>query len=199
MAFFEKIKAAFDSGGIKVKLEVPRKFTWGDASVPATVTLTGHKSERRRVEALRFSFEDEAQESSSSGSSGSSGGGFSIGPSAGLSGGPANQNGQRVRIDYHHEGPIDLEPGQVETLTVDVPLQMPASAEAEVEAAVPGFLGKALKSMATMGRPDLITHFVVSVATDVEGVKKSKATSKRILNSASQGFTSKTTVLGVDF
>lgn len=195
MAFFDKIKAAFDGGGIKVKLELPRTFTWGDPSVPATVTLTGHKTERRRVQALLFSFEDKAQERSQSGSGSglSIGSGASSGASSGV--GSDNRDGQRVRIQYHHEGPIDLEPGQVETVTVDMPLESPDIPEAEVT----GFLGKVISSVGKIGRPDLITHFVMSVSTEVEGVKRSKSSTKRILNSASQGFSSKRTAFGVDF
>ena len=157
MGIFDGIKKAFDSGGIKVKLETPNSFTWSDGSIPVTVTLTGHKTEPRTVTDLRFTLE-EVLEESGSGSSGIS-------------------NRRGASMTFNRSEPIQLQPLQEVSVNVDIPLAVGGEAT--------GVLGMAGKVLDVLGAISADANdYELSVHTRVEGAKAEKGTSRRIRNGA---------------
>ncbi len=160
MGLFDAIKKAFDAGGIKVKLEVPKSFQWSDASIPVTVTLTGHKTEPRTVTALDFELEPDDSDQSPGNS------------------GTRISTGQGPSLRYGHPVAITLQPLQEMTVEVQVPLKPDAAATEEA-----GWVGKAVDAIATLGTITLkAAWYKLSVHTTVEGAAASKGTSKRIRN-----------------
>lgn len=185
MAIFDGIKAAFDRGGIGLKLEIPNKFSWGDPTIPATITLTGHKREPRLVHLLEFAFVNYVKTNNDSSSQDTSGN----------------------IINILHEDPteISLSPGETVTLTVDVPAFEDISAvnaaidQALDESGAPKLVNKLAKfAFKTNLRPEDVREFQLTVAAHVDGVKHPKKATRRILNQASMGWKSRTTIAGFD-
>ncbi len=173
MGLFDAVKKAFDTGGIKVGLDAPKDFRWSDASIPVTVTLTGHKAEPRTVTALEFKLEED--EDDTPGTTGSrtrvtTGGG------GGLS--------------YTRTETIELQPSQVVTVEVQVPLKPDEAATKEA-----GWVGKVVEAIVLNGTIRFNSKwYKLSVYTTVEGAAASRGTSQRIRNadakfSASISFT----------
>lgn len=161
MGLFDAIKKAFDTGGIKVALDAPKTFAWSDAAIPVTVTLTGHKTEPRTVTALEFQLEEDEKNIGEPGNS-------RIG----------NSSTHDGRLTYRRTEKIELQPLQVVTVEVQVPLNKDAVASKGLVSE------KVLDALVFSGTiktssPD----FKLSVFTDVEGAAASKGTSQNIRNS----------------
>ncbi len=58
MGIFSELKKAFDTGGVKVAIDVPKSFDWKAGGIPVTVILTG-ADEPRTVSALEFELTDD--------------------------------------------------------------------------------------------------------------------------------------------
>ena len=101
MGLFDFFKDKFSTGGIKVRLAVPKKFIWGDKTIMCTVTLTGHKAEPRTVTSLIFELEDELGQEETQNKD-------VVHP----------EFGTRVRVMWEREGTIQLAPGQNVTLEI---------------------------------------------------------------------------------
>lgn len=168
MGFFDSLKKAFDAGGIGVKLAAPKDFRWQDATLPVTVTLTGHKSEPRTVASLDFRFEDDTD----SGASGTRG-----------SGSARSRSGSSVDLRWSHAGPIELLPGQIVSIDIRMPLSKDSASGAS------GVLDAALSAIASLGEITMrIPWYTLSVHADVVGANLSKGASKRIRNSGGVRF-----------
>lgn len=160
MGLFDSIKKAFDAGGIKVKLDAPKTFEWSDASIPVTVTLTGHKTEPRTVTGLAFELEEDDVDRSPGGT------------------GSRVSTGRGPTLRYREEVAIELAP--LETVAVD--LQVPLTPDAAVTDAA-GWVGKVAEVVAALGTITLSADwYKLSVRTTVEGAAASKGTSRRIRN-----------------
>ena len=160
MGLFDSIKKAFDAGGIKVKLDVPKTFTWSDASIPVTVTLTGHKTEPRTVSGLAFELEEDDVDRSPAGT------------------GTRVSTGRGPTLRYREEVAIELAP--LETVAVDV--QVPLQPDAAVTDAA-GWAGKAAEVVAALSTITLSADwYKLSVHTTVDGAAASKGASRRIRN-----------------
>lgn len=59
MGFFDKLKEAFDDGGIDVDVEAPKTFRWSDGSIPLTVSIRGHESEERTVTSIELELRED--------------------------------------------------------------------------------------------------------------------------------------------
>lgn len=181
MALFDGVRAAFDRGGIGLKLELPKRFAWGDSTIPATVTLTGHKTEARLIRRLDFEFLNvvEVKDRSSS----------------------QDESGNIVRVLYEHPTEISLGPRETIVVTVDTPAfeDLDVINEAVKESGAPQFMQKMTKFALKSGaRPEDISEFQLSVAAHVDGIKHPKRAARRILNSRSMGWKSRTTIAGFD-
>ncbi len=181
MGFFDFVKATFSKGGIKVRLAVPKQFTWGDASIPVTVTLTGHKSEPRTITALGFTVEDEQAELTHE---------KVDHQQHGLDNKQVHY-GNRVRVVWEREGSINLAPGETITLEVPVALtpgyEFPA-AQVVLDEQIPDTtMGRVLRAAKRMALsfaqgtdPSQISKYLVTVHARVEGAKNVAAHSRPI-------------------
>lgn len=161
MGLFDAVKKAFDAGGIKVGLEVPKSFQWSDESIPVTVTLTGHKTEPRTVTAMAFKLEEDDDDDRGTGRPGTR---ISTGSGGSLS--------------YTRTETIELQPLQVVTVGVSIPLKPDAAVTSEA-----GWVGKVVDAIAMLGTIRFNSQwYKLSVHTTVEGAAASKGTSKRIRN-----------------
>lgn len=159
MGFFDSLKSRFDKGGIRVELVVPKEFEWGDETIPVTVTLTGHESEPRRVELLRFTVEDELESEMADALDASE-----------------SPYGRRVRLAWERDGAIDLAPAQ--TVAVDVPLPLMVQSALENER-----LGRASDASGLLGlttRPGDIGSYRITVETPVDGAARTPSRTRRI-------------------
>ena len=95
MGFFDDIKKTFGSGGIKVHIDTPDSFTWSDGSIPAAVTLSGHKTEPRTVTELRFTFAVDQKDDDSTGT---------------------------VTLNFTHSEPIEVPPFEDVAVEIEFPL-----------------------------------------------------------------------------
>lgn len=161
MGFFDGIRKAFDAGGIRVGLEVPKSFDWADEAIPVVVTLTGHKSEPRTVTALVFKLEEDDDDERGTGRPGT-----------------RISTGRGGSLSYTRTEPIELLPLQVVTVEVRVPLTPDAAVTGGA-----GWVGKAVDAIAMLGTIRFNSPwYQLSVHTTVEGAAASKGTSKRIRN-----------------
>lgn len=108
MGLFDKIKKTFNTGGIKVALEAPKRFDWADEVIHTRVTLTGHESEPRTIQHLDFTLQD-------------------VGDNQGHPGmrdrdEPHRADGRRYRSTYQHLIALELGPGESRTFEVRVPV-----------------------------------------------------------------------------
>lgn len=161
MGLFDAIKKAFDAGGIKVKLDVPKSFKWSDGSIPATVTLIGHKAETRIVENLRFTLTERVENED----------------------GSRNLAGGGAKLSINRSEPIELQP--LQELTVEVVFPLPTAGE---QGSVTAAAGKIMDLKGRFGHD--AQWYTLAVHTTVGGAKARKSASRRIRNSAaSMGIT----------
>lgn len=109
MRLLQKIRKAFDTGGITVGIETPQQFSWTDPVIPVRVTLTGHQVERRAVPHLDFRLKDV----------GDGGGPPGLRPAAADRRRP---DGRVVNHPWQHLLALHLAPGETRTLDVRMPL-----------------------------------------------------------------------------
>lgn len=175
MGFMDFLKKTFDKGGIKVKVTLPKDFRWDDGTFPATVILTGHKSEPRTVTSLGFTLDDVSEQQGSS-----------------EPGDRSTENGQRFRISWGRDGAIDLAPQQIVTLEVPVVLHdesEQAATKAAFDAALQSTkVGKkfglgSVVSFHPLTNPREIRTFVVTVRAPVDGANRTATASRKIRQS----------------
>lgn len=166
MGLFDKIKKAFDTGGIKVELEAPKKFDRSDQSIPTRVTVTGHESEPRSIQALTFTLKDD-------------------GDNQGMPGmrnnddGPRQGDGRRFSSSYDHLVALELGPGESRTFEVAVPLAANGG---------PSLIDRmsfAVDGGATLHFGD--QWYVLSVSAPVEGANMARADKVRLKASGQLG------------
>ncbi len=143
MGFFDAIKKAFDSGGIKVRLDAPGSFTFSEGSIPATVMLTGHKTEPRIVTELIFTFREDSDDSDS-GTSGVS------------------------TLTFSHSEAIELQPLQEVAVEVTFPLELDVQATKEA-----GWVGGLMKAIGTISQNATWYRLTVSAVVEGAGANKS--------------------------
>lgn len=164
MGLFGSIKRAFGGGGgVGAKLELPKSFTWEDAQLAITVTLTGHKEEPRTVEMISFRMQDVPEQEDNNSNI-------------------TSQHGARLDYTWDSVEVIQLAPGETRTLEVLMPLPYDTaekSALVEPEAVGGGFLGKILGAVTT-GPPTDIRYYTVQAKVHMTDVKGTANASKQI-------------------
>ena len=166
MGIFGNIKRAMGGGGgVGVKLEAPKSFTWEDKQLELKVTLLGHKPESRTVERIEFQLQDKPEDQGSGDSSSS----------------VSNQSGNIVDYLWEFPGPIALGPKAEQTVTVSMPLPFTSSVSTPlaVPDAVGGFLGKMLSSVST-GPPTNVRNYQLTAKAFMEDIKGSANASRTI-------------------
>lgn len=180
MALLGKIKGAFDRGGIGLKLELPRTFSWGDPTVPATIILTGHKEEPRRIEGLSFSFVDVVERSEGSEEKEAK-----------------RFDGDLIELGHEHPVTIDLGPKETVTLQIDVPCHietggaLDAVGDALDDAGAPKLVKGGMQFLQRWSHgPEDVKYYRMTVSAHVADVKRPKRANRRIRNQRAHGFTS---------
>ncbi|MHA6670368.1 hypothetical protein ACX3O0_16025 [Homoserinimonas sp. A447] len=159
MGFFDGLKKAFDTGGIGLRLELPKAFRWSDGTLPITVTLTGHKEEPRTVTEFEVWLREDDDDSQS------------------------RMRGKREGVRMTVHGPFELAP--LEERSVEVPFALTAAAGVanvsggEAPAWLKAVSGAATAlTEATRDTP----WYRLSVEASVEGARAKKMVSRRIKN-----------------
>lgn len=189
MALLGKLKEVFDRGGIGLKLELPRTFSWGDPTIPATIILIGHKDEPRQIDGLSFAFVDEVEEREGSKQTDTN-----------------RRDGDLIELGHEHPVTIDLAPKETVTLQVDVPCYTHTGGALEAvggaldDAGAPKKLiegGMKFLQRVTSG-PEDVKYFRMTVSAHVVDVKKPKRANRRIRNQRAHGFKSGGSIAGFD-
>lgn len=176
MGFFDKLKRAFDTGGIDVEISVPDTFRWSDGTLPVSVTLTGNDEEPRTVTELELWLREDDDDSRTSRG--------------------RHQDGVKMT----HAGPIELGVGETINLDIEFPLSVSGAVE-EMSGGeeAPGWLKAAsgvLNTVSELSRETPWYRF--SVSSTVEGAGAHKTASRRIRNNALGEFGDGRTV-SIDF
>lgn len=164
MGIFGSIKKAMGGGGgVGLKLEAPKSFTWEDQKLELQVTLSGHKEETRSIERIEFQLQDIVENQGNDNSSNS------------------GQSGNIVDYLWDFNESIELRPKAEHTVTVTMPLPFTSSASTPlVESdAVGGFIGKMLSSVST-GPPTNVRNYQLTARAFMEDVKGSANASRNI-------------------
>lgn len=165
MGLFGSIKRAFGGGGgVGLKLEVPKSFTWDDQQLTFMVTLLGHKDEPRKIEQIEFRMRDKPeQDNSSDSNSGSS------------------EFGRYLDYTWNFNEAIELGPKEERILEVVMPLPFTDSAKTPVvdSEAVGGFLGKVLGAVTT-GPPTNVRYYEIAAKAHMTDVKGTANASRQI-------------------
>lgn len=157
MSLFNAVRKLFGGGGgVDVALITPQTFTWRDDSIPVTLTFTGHASESRTIESLRFTLEE------------------------------PNQDSERHTFSYPWESvqTIEVPAGSQTTVDVEIPLPFDLDAIDEALPTGPGtpmaerFLGSLVRSAARP--PEHISRYRLKVNAKVQGAKLSASHSTNI-------------------
>lgn len=156
-------------GGIGIKIELPKDFTWDNDSIPVAITLTGHKSEPREVEELRFRFQDDDPDSAPKQPGETS----------------SYQAGERVDHEWIAPERVSLPAGQTHAVTIDMPLPYSSGAP---DGPIPetdenSSFGKKLLSnvmKSAMGPPHDIRQYRVTVTARVEGARMGASAQRKI-------------------
>lgn len=167
---FGKIRQAIGGGGgIGIKIELPKDFTWDNDSIPVAITLQGHKSEAREVEELRFRLQDDDESSAPRQPHESS----------------SYRAGERVDHEWIAQESVSLAAGESHALTIDMPLPYSSG---EMDGLVPetdenSSFGKKLLSNVVnraMGPPQDIRNYRVTVTAQVEGARMGASAQRKI-------------------
>lgn len=165
MGFFDKIKHAFDTGGIDVDITVPDRFRWSDATLPVKVTLTGHDEEPRTVTELELWLREDDDDSRT------------------------DRDRHRDGMRMTHSGPIELAPAESVTLELAFPLSASGAVEELSGQDAPGWLTAASGLMGTLTELNRETPWYwFSVSATVEGAGAHKTETERIRNNAAGEF-----------
>lgn len=164
MGIFGSIKRAMGGGGgVGVKLEAPKSFTWEDKQLGLVVTLSGHKEETRTIERIDFQLQDKVEDQGNDNSSNS------------------GQSGNIVDYLWEFTEPIVLGPKAELSISITMPLPFTSSASTPLVApdAVGGFLGKMLSSAST-GPPTNVRNYQLTAKAFMVDVKGSANASRTI-------------------
>lgn len=164
MGLFDKIKKVFDTGGIRVDLQAPKKFDWGDPTIPVRVTLTGHESERRSIQQLNFSLKDDGDNQAAPGLSNNDR--------------PSRGDGRRFSATYVHLLALELAPGETQSFDVSIPLATNGG---------PGLINRMSFTSAGVTLHFGDQWYVLSVSAPVDGASMAKADTVRLRASGRLG------------
>lgn len=160
MGVFDKIRKAFDAGGIKTELHTPDEFRWQDEFLPVRVTLTGHDTEARTVTSIEIRLRDAERDDSNRSA--------------------RDREHDGIRFEYREA--VVLQPGESIALDIDFPLTASEVID-QVGATekVPGWLSTAAKVIDTAQSLSVdSSHYVISATPKVEGAKMDRGVNRRI-------------------
>lgn len=160
MGLFDKIKKAFDAGGITTELHTPDAFRWQDETLPVSVRLTGHESEPRTVTSIEIRLRDADRDDTNR----------------------SAREREKDGIRFEYRETVVLQPGESATIDIDFPLTTSGIIE-QVGAIghVPGWLATAAKVVDTAQNLSTdSSHYVISATPKIEGAKIDRGVTRRI-------------------
>lgn len=172
MGIFDKIKKAFDKGGVGVDIDCPETFRWSDGSLPVAVQLTNSSDEERVITHLTLSLgEDTLLADRDEDDS------------------PSERAREKRRLEesattFEHREPITLAPGEVRALEIDLPLSLSDALDTVGAGdAAPGWLQTASKVLdaANEIRSDA-EWYRLKVRPHVDGFSAAEVESRRVRN-----------------
>jgi hypothetical protein len=160
MGFLDKIKKAFDTGGISAELDAPGQFRWSDETLPVRLILKGHESEPRTVNSVLFRLRESDSDDENR----------------------TAREREREGISYEYNETIELQPGESVTIEIEFPLTVSEILDrAGVAEEIPGWLSTAAKVMDSAAKLSTDSDsYRISATPNVEGAKIAKGVSRRI-------------------
>lgn len=160
MGLLDRVKKAFDTGGITTELHTPDAFRWQDGTLPVSVTLTGHETEPRTITSIEIRLRDAERDDDNH----------------------SAREREREGIRFTYEETVVLQPGQSATIQVDFPLTTSQIIDGVgATGQVPGWLATAAKVVDTVQSLDTeSSHYVITATPKVEGAKLKRGVSRRI-------------------
>ena len=160
MGFLDKIKKAFDTGGISAELDAPGQFRWSDETLPVRLTLKGHESAPRTVNSVLFRLRESDSDDENQ----------------------TARERKREGISYEYHESIVLQPG--ESVSIDVQFPLTTSEILQQVGAtenVPGWLSTAARVVDAGKKLSLDSDsYRISATPNVEGAKIANGVSRRI-------------------
>ena len=161
MGFLDKIKKAFDTGGVSVDIQAPQQFRWSEGTLPVSLTLKGHESESRTITSILFRLQEADNDSDRNQSA---------------------RDRKRDGIRYEYTDPIVLAAGESVTIDIDFPLSIGEVLDGVgATGEVPGWLATAAKVIDTgMKLSTESSIYRISATPTIEGAKIAKGVSRQI-------------------
>ena len=156
MGFISKIRGFFDTGGIKVKLDAPRSFSWHEDQLDVVVTLTGNKEKPTSINSLKFTVR-------------------SLPPSqqqGGTAGGNSGPSKSSFTFDWDH--PVDIQLDANEVRDVPVMLMLPKPSGVAKAPNAPDIMSSRWEAMREHNRCEL------NVSAKVDGARFSRGSSRQL-------------------
>lgn len=171
MGILDRIKKAFDRGGVDIDIDAPDTFRWQDGQMPVGVRLANESDEPRLVTALELKLAEDQLHAHRGDES------------------PSERARRRRRADrsavtYRHGEPITLDPGAVVPLVIDFPLSLSGAVEAAGGGEeTPGWVEAASGVMNVLKEATRDEQWYrLEVRPVVEGFSAAKVASRRIRN-----------------
>lgn len=162
---FSKLAKAFKPSGVKIVLQPPRSFNWGEQSLPVTAELTNRDEQPLTVEAITYQLREKEEDESTLGE---------------------RDWARKATVTFTHELNLTLPPGH----TTRVDTVIPVSMEQQAGEDSPEWMKFAGKAMDFVQRSKSGTNkYALRAAVDVTGEKKPKTTVKDIMGSSTFGTT----------
>lgn len=161
MGFFDRIKKAFDTGGIKVAVAAGKTFRWSDDVLPVDITVMNSADEPRTVTSVRLQFVEYDREN------------------------PATMrkvHGRYEGMNLFLNEPFTIEAGAKHAMHVDMPLSLSGTAD-QIGVEAPGWLNNLSNVVNTVKELNRDNEwYLLRVIPDVEGFSATKIATHRIRN-----------------
>lgn len=161
MGFFDRLKKAFDTGGVKVVVASGQTFRWSDDVLPVDITLTNSATEPRTVTSVRLQFVEYDRENPAT---------------------TRKRHGRYEGMNLFLKESFTIDAGAQHAMHVDMPLSISGAAEG-IGAPAPGWLD-GLSSLVNTVKELNRDHewYQLRVIPEVEGFTAQKIGTYRIRN-----------------
>lgn len=170
MGILDRIKKAFDKGGVGIEVDCPDTFRWADGVLPVAVHLENSSEEERLVTSLELSLAEEVRSDRRDES-----------PSDRAQ---RQRESERSSLTFDHSVPITLAPGEAHTVEIEFPISMRGALDAiGVGEDAPGWLSAAsgvLNAAKELTRDE--PWYQLRARPHVEGFTAAEVASQRLRN-----------------
>lgn len=162
MGILDRIKKAFDHGGVKVAIVVGRTFRWSDDVLPVEITLTNSADEPRDISSVRLQLVEYDRDNPVT---------------------LRKVNGRYKGMNLFVNEPFRIMPGTEHAMHVDMPLTLRGAANEMGVEETPGWvdvLSNVVNTVSELNRNN--EWYLLRVVPEVTGFTAKKIASKRIRN-----------------